>query len=83
MLVITKIYVSSSLFRFSFVIEAKPTFLDCVTSNIYRHFIIVEVTRNVLIYELDLLYIFDINIVFLMRYASLFDIWFDKRQWQV
>ena len=83
MLVITKIYVSSSLFHFSFVIEAKPTYHDCVNSNICRYFIIVEVARNILIYKLDLLYIFDINIVFLMRYANLFDFWFDKRQWQV
>ena len=83
MLVITKIYISSFLFHFSFVIEAKPTLLDCVSSNIYRHFIIVDVTQNILIHELDLLYVFDINIVFLMRYANLFDFWFDKRQWQV
>ena len=83
MLVITKIYVSSSLFHFSFVIEAKPTYHDCVNSNICRYFMIVEVARIILIYKLDLLYIFDINIVFLMRYANLFDFWFDKRQWQV
>ena len=83
MLVITKIYVSSSLFHFSFVIEAKPTYHDCVNSNICRYFLIVEVARNILIYKLDLLYIFDINIVFLMRYANLFDFWFDKRQWRI
>ena len=35
-LVITKIYISSSLFHFSFNIETKPIFLDCVNSNIYR-----------------------------------------------
>ena len=34
-LVITKIYIPSSLFHFSFVIEAEPTFLDCMNSNIY------------------------------------------------
>ena len=34
-LVITKIYISSSLFHLSFIIEAKPAFLDCVNSNIY------------------------------------------------
>ena len=34
-LVITNIYISSSLFQFSFVIEAKPIFLECVNSNIY------------------------------------------------
>ena len=34
-LVITKIYTSSSLFHFSFVLEAKATLLDCVNSNIY------------------------------------------------
>ena len=28
---------------------------------------------NILIYELDALYIFDINIIFLIRYAYLFD----------
>ena len=80
MLVIRKIYISSSLFHFSFVIEVNPTLLDCVNSNIYRHFIIVDVTQSILISELDLLYIFDINIVFLMRYANLLDFWFDKRQ---
>ena len=34
-LVITKIYIFSSLFHLSFVIEAKATFLDCADSNIY------------------------------------------------
>ena len=34
-LVITKFYTSSSLFHFSFVIEAKAALLDCVNSNIY------------------------------------------------
>ena len=34
-LVIIKVYTSSSLFHFSFVIEMKPTFLDSVNSNIY------------------------------------------------
>ena len=33
-----------------------------VTSTV--HFIIFEVTQNILIYELDMLYIFDINIVY-------------------
>ena len=32
---------------------------------------------------LDVLYIFEINLVFLMRYTNLFDFWFDKRQWQI
>ena len=38
-LVIAKIYIYSSLFHFSFVIEAKPTFLDCVSSNICSCFL--------------------------------------------
>ena len=36
------------------------------------HFIIAEVTWNILIYKLDVLYKFDINLVFLMRYTKLF-----------
>ena len=47
------------------------------------HFIIFEVTWNILIYELDVLYIFYINLVFLMRYANLFGFRFDSRQRQV
>ena len=50
------------------------------------HFII-EVTWDIFIYDamyiLDVLDIFDINLVFLVRYANLFDFWFDKRQRQV
>ena len=43
--------------------------------------IIAEVTQNILFYELDvLLHMFDINIVCLIRYANLFDFWFNKRQ---
>ena len=38
-LVIAKIYIYSSLFHFSFVIEAKPPFLDCVSSNICSCFL--------------------------------------------
>ena len=33
------------------------------TVHLQLHFTIVEVTRNILFYELDVLYIFDINIV--------------------
>ena len=45
----------SSLFYFSFVIDnMKPTFLNCL------NFTIVEVTWNILIYKIDVLYIFDI-----------------------
>ena len=39
---------------------------------------ISEATYNILIYELDVLYIFDISIVCpYMRYANLFEFWFD------
>ena len=52
----------SSLFYFSFAIaNAKLTCLDDMNRNIYLHFIFVEVTWNILFYELDVLYIFDIN----------------------
>ena len=55
----------SSLFCFSFVIDnAKPTYLDCVNSNIYSCILsLLKVTQVILFYELDVLYIFDINIV--------------------
>ena len=51
-----------------FVINnVKPTCLESVNSNIYSWTlirIIVKVTQNILVYELDVLHIFDTNIVF-------------------
>ena len=39
----------------------------------HLHFIIAELTRKILLYEFDVLYIFDIHIVVLIRYRNSFD----------
>ena len=81
-LVIAKIYIYSSLFHFSFVIEAKPTFLDCVSSNIYSFYHCLSYTKHSDLWIRFVAYIW-FNIVFLMRCANLFDFWFGKCQRQV
>ena len=45
-LVITKIYISSSLFHFSFVIKEKLTCVDCVNWNIYSCFDETSYTKH-------------------------------------
>ena len=47
------------------------------TSHLQLHFIIVEVTQNILIYEFDVLHIFDIKIVFLYDICEFIWVWFD------
>ena len=66
-LVITKIYMQSQPVSIAW------------QQHLQLYFINVEITRNILIYELDVLCIFVINIVGLTRYENLFDFWFDKR----
>ena len=54
----------SSLFCFSFVTDnAKPTCLNCVNNTTYNCILSLLKLHRTLFYELDVLYIFDINIV--------------------
>ena len=49
-----------------------------VTSRL--DFIIVEVTWNILFYELEVLYIFDINMASPYEIHEFIYLWFDERQ---
>ena len=84
-LVITKIYVFPILYFTSvllLIMRSQPSLIAwTVTST--AAFYLCWSTQNILVYELGAFYIFDINIVFLMRYTNLFDFWFDKHQGQV
>ena len=79
--VITKIYIFLLYFSsVSLLIIRSQTASIAWTVTSTAHFTFVEVTRMIMFYEIDVLYIFDINIVLLMRHANLFEFWFDKRQ---
>ena len=67
-------------FYFRFVIDNAKLTWRVEEKHLQLHFVIVEVTQNILFYELDVLYIFDTNKDCLVRSTNLFDFWFDKRQ---
>ena len=76
------LHISSSLFYYRFVIDtAKPTSLVCVNSNIYSCILPLLKLGGTFWFMTWLCCIYLILTYFvLMKYANLFDFWFDKRQ---
>ena len=81
-LVITKICMFSVYVTSVLLLKMRSQPGSAWTVNLPLHFIIVEATQNIFIYELAMLYIFYISIVCpYMRYANLFDFWFVITHW--